>query len=136
MTPSIASKYGGTALVLVSLLGAFTNLREAGAAYQTLAEEIQWALHAGDGKTRTERLNTVAKIYPSSPVPLILLGEEYEKLGKTRSAIDVYEKAVGQKLSCILCHEKLGKLLIKMGQIEEGESHLRDAKQIPEGGES
>jgi|GEM_PF-2323799 len=81
-----------------------------------------------DPSEKRKKLAEIAKDNPSSPVPLYLIGKSYESEGKRDEAIKSYEEALKLHLTCGVCHESLGNLLLQKRRTEEGQSHKKKAQ--------
>jgi tetratricopeptide (TPR) repeat protein len=64
---------------------------------------------------------------PLSPLPYYFMGKVYENLGDNMKALSSYKKALFLWPTSFLAHESLGRLLLKMGNPQEGKIHLQKA---------
>ncbi len=94
----------------------------------TLPDQLIEAGKISDPSEKRKKLAEIAKDNPSSPVPLYLIGKSYESEGKRDEAIKSYEESLKFHLTCGVCHESLGNLLLQKRRTEEGQTHKKKAQ--------
>lgn len=91
-----------------------------------LIAEVEWILYpAGEIDRATSQLRHVIEREPSQGEAWRLLGRILESEGQVRDAVEVYQQALTQHGNDGFLRGRLGALLVRLGEVADGERQLR-----------
>lgn len=128
LSPQHAKAFS-VAKTMASLDGPDRLLMSPGTKVERVLDEVRNTTSIG---AKRSLLENAIKEYPNSPIFPYLLGRTYDSQDKQASddwakAKSCYEKTLAIRPTCAPCQKALGALLVRQGQLQEGQLHLRKA---------